>query len=467
MTNYEFYLKCQEEGISDLKTNADKARIRLIAENNGIIANEEECVKMFKLGIDKFRQQKKSEKELANWADIKEQRKNETEQISEAIKISELFGREKPIYFCQKEINKLQSSIDENEKQINTIKNGTSALINASKVKEQNWALRGGIAEGIAGSAAGVATALETQSKNAQIRAYNDAMTKSAIKNELQLTSKYYENIYYLERQISWQEEKIDYHKKRLIEELPEIDLLEKLNPKIIEQKTTKTGALKLTVQTNAVGIFIYNDVKATIDGSFKALFINENNDVIDEIYFCLPYDGADKTHHLTGYSSKNIGKDKNCKIIFIPVNLWAVETNDNIICTTDKTIFQNKKEIAEYWKKDMPHQKKHINVLKLKIEEIKKTKTSINQEACIQICVGVVSGIIGVLCLICELVGIGLFLTLLSIPFLYFGCSYAVQFKEKSTKEKEKRIKLLKKQINVKEDILNKKIKEIENVLN
>lgn len=165
MTNQEFYLKCREEGITDLKTNTDKARICLIAENNGIMADKEECVKMFKLGIDEFRQQKKSEKEQAKQADIEEQRKKEMEQISEAINISELFGREKPIYFCRKEINKLQSSIDENNKQINAIKNRTSSSVSAAKVKEQNWTVRGGIAQGLAGPAAGVATALETQQK--------------------------------------------------------------------------------------------------------------------------------------------------------------------------------------------------------------------------------------------------------------------------------------------------------------
>lgn len=167
------------------------------------------------------------------------------------------------------------------------------------------------------------------------------------------------------------------------MEEFPEIDLLEKLNPKIIEQKTTKTGALELTVQTNAIGISIYDNVKATIDGSFKALLIGSNSNIIDEIYFYIPsIYGTTKEHKIIGYSSKKIEKDIAYKIIFIPINLWAIETDRNIKCSEDESISANKKEIAEYWKKDIINQQKRISDnLKFQIDTIKSKELPIRKD--------------------------------------------------------------------------------------
>lgn len=227
MTNYEFYLKCQEEGITNLKTNADKARIRLIAENNGIMAEQEKCVKMFKLGKDDFLQQKSSEKKQAKQADIEEQRKKETEQISEAIKISELFGRDKPIYFCQKEIDELYKALRKLNLQITHNDNLTSSMVKAYHVKEKDWAVHGGIASGIAGGAAGLATALDIQQQNVKIREHNDKVIQSAAQLGFQLNNNLYGEISKLKDKIKEKEKIRACHKKRLVEELPEIDLLE------------------------------------------------------------------------------------------------------------------------------------------------------------------------------------------------------------------------------------------------
>lgn len=365
MTNYEFYLKCQKEGITNLKTNADKARIRLIAENNGIIADEEECVKMFKFGKGDLNKQKKLETERNKQVKLDEQRNKETEQISEAIKISELFGRDKPIYFCKKEIDKINASITLINTQMSHNINLTKSIANAYTVKEKDWAIHGGIASGIAGGAAGLATALDIQQQNAKIRNYNDTVINSAAQFGLRLNDNLYDKLSKLKNKIEEKEKRIEYHKKRLVEELPEIDLLKKLNPKIMEQKITQTGILKLTVHINAIEISIYSNVKATIDGSFKALLVGSNNTIIDEIYFYIPsVYGAAKERKIIGYGSKKIEKDIAYKIIFIPINLWAIETDQKIESSEDRVILENKKDIVEFWKQDIVKRQKRYKLI-------------------------------------------------------------------------------------------------------
>ncbi len=108
MTDYEFYLKCKEEGITNLNSKVDKARIYLIAKSNGVMTDEKECINLFNRGKDEYLQKEKRKQEQARQADIDEQKKEVAEQISEAIRISWLFGRDKPIYFCKKEIDKLK-----------------------------------------------------------------------------------------------------------------------------------------------------------------------------------------------------------------------------------------------------------------------------------------------------------------------------------------------------------------------
>lgn len=294
-------------------------------------------------------------------------------------------------------------------------------------------------------------------------------MLTLAVKTEMQLTRKFYDEIRYLEDEIKTQEERIDNHTKRLVEELPEIELLEKLNPKIVGRKTTKTGIFKVTLQIDAVEISIYDDVKATIDGTFKALFIDENNDIINEIYFTLPYNGSDKKHNLTGYSSKSIENDENCKIVFIPINLWAVETDCDITDSSNQITFQNKKEVAEYWQNDIINRQKNIyNDLKVKVDEIEKTRLPVDKLSCVLKCFFGIIGCIGILCgLYAKDFAMLLLEVCLCTPFFCVGYYRGNKFKHERIKEREQQIEIINAQAKNKENLLNKKMEEIEKTLN
>lgn len=137
---------------------------------------------------------------------------------------------------------------------------------------------------------------------------------------------------------------------------------------------------MKLCVKINAAKMMIdrFDNKKATIDGSFKALIVDNKNEIIDEIYFNIPYDGAVKEVELIGYSTNRIDKNKICKIIFIPINLWVIETDLTIENVTDYGKIDNKAQIADFWKKDIEIQQKTIkDKLKNKTYEIKSNEYS------------------------------------------------------------------------------------------
>ena len=468
MTNLEFYLKCKEEGVTSSKTDTGKARIHLVAENNGIIADEKECVKMFKLGKDELHKKEELEQEQARKAAINEQSKEETELISETIKISGLFGKDKPIYYCQKRINELRMSLNQLENKRIQHERNTESFRRAVTEKEQDWAVHGGIASGIAGGAAGVATALEIQQKNAQIRAHNkemsDLVTAASMYKYINLS----EERSSLEDDLKWWKNRLNDYKKRLIKALPEIDLLENLNPIIVERKTTITGALKMKVQINPVKLLIYDKVNATIDGSFKALFISKDDTVINEVYFNLPDDGATKfgkgTINLTGYSLKNQQKDAECKIVFIPINLWAIETNLSndyaINYSSEKNSLKNRKEIAALWKKDIPVIQKNMT------DVLNSEKKKLNKPILLKLVGGTCSLVMVVLFLLLSEefkrdLPVIFGMSLLSAGFLAIGCTVRI-FKELQIKVNM--IKSSKEKMN---KYIEKKNSEIESILN
>ncbi len=74
----------------------------------------------------------------------------------------------------QQEKRQLQAELDKTTNDLETVVKGTYAL----QQKEKDWAVHGGIASGIAGPIAGIATAMNVQNENAQIRAYNEQVRK-------------------------------------------------------------------------------------------------------------------------------------------------------------------------------------------------------------------------------------------------------------------------------------------------
>lgn len=101
-------------------------------------------------------------------------RKDKAIEIEWARKQSEAEGLDKILLFEQQEAYNHSQGIAAMRTLGNAI--GSSAYIE----KERNWAVEGGIAQGIGGVAAGVATALDAMQENENIRARNEANKKWA-----------------------------------------------------------------------------------------------------------------------------------------------------------------------------------------------------------------------------------------------------------------------------------------------
>ncbi len=330
-----FYLKCTEEGIKKPETRAEIARMVLTAKNNGISGTEEELIVMFKEGkaivecADKENKIAKAERKAKERLD--NIRNTEKEDVAYIKKIASFSGVEKPIYFLKEQISiSKELKEDYRKEREDAVKMGV-ALYHAGKMKEKDWAICGGIAGGLAGGAAGLATALDAQRHNAQAREYNKQLMSSVAGMMSPLTPGVQREAD-MDKDIQQLREKIEKYRKKLVEYLSPIELLIRLSPKLKEQRVTETGAVRLTVETKAArDVAIYDEVKAVIDGSFKALLL-DNEEVVGEAIFVLPFGGAWESEEVDSIciDVKNT-ENKTYDVVFVPNKLWAIETKGTI----------------------------------------------------------------------------------------------------------------------------------------
>ena len=331
-----FYLLCKKEGITKLDTKADISRVVLIAENNNIAGSEEELINKFNVERENVLNQENERKKRKEAAKISEIRKQEKEEIEKAKVRATLTGRDKPISACKSQIAFLEAKliVDEMDRKaaIDKIYSSGMAMYNSGKMDEKDWAIHGGIASGIAGGAAGLATALEIQQQNAQAKQHNQQLMKSIAQVQVAHMSSLYNNDSdYIKEEINKLKKEIEFHKKRLVENLDPCDLLVKINPCVIKQEKTKTGAIKVTVQIHPIpDLKIYEKVNAVVDGSFKVLLI-DGEEIVGEILYVLPNSGLYKKETLDGFCIDTDFDDKDYDVVFIPNNLWAIETKETI----------------------------------------------------------------------------------------------------------------------------------------
>ena len=207
-------------------------------------------------------------------------------------------------------------------------KNGKFAeyMMYYAKKPEMDWAVHGGIASGIAGPAAGIATAINVEAKNAQIRLENYQNMKAVIPSSLNYLSRASE--------LSKQVEKID-------EELKKIDLIlidESLSQKELLENISfgdfeiETGAFVVKVKARAKGNFvIFEDVPAGIDGIIDAV-VYKDEEVIGKAHLVTPIYGITSTDtvELQGICLSGAKQGEKYSVKFEPKDIWAIEIGEN-----------------------------------------------------------------------------------------------------------------------------------------
>jgi len=196
----------------------------------------------------------------------------------------------------------------------------------ATKQREGDWAVAGGIASGIAGPAAGLAAAADIQRKNAEIRAQNDNL-RTAVNTVtghalMEISSR--KNA--AEKQLKKWREKEKKAELLLVQEYPAEELLKKLKPELVSAVQSDTGAVLIKAKISAVHGAIYDNVSAVADGTIKAV-LWEGDTRVGEALLTLPYDGA-KTGgtNLEGICRSGPVLGKEYTVTFEPYKLWMIE---------------------------------------------------------------------------------------------------------------------------------------------
>lgn len=321
ITDNDFYHACKEKGVCDTSSEANIARILLIAETLALTGSKKDIIQKFEAGKSIVEEKQKKDR-------ISKLTEKEKQLETENEKYILYTGREKTIQMCLDKVKYYRNIEEEHHNQLYGIAKSAVGLYRNTAERESSWALRGGFVSGIAGGAAGIAAAIDTQNQNEEIRRRNSQLKKDIdgvasvgmsyhIQKETQAAS-----------QAKKWEELIERIKIKLVQGLPQSELLEMLNPTLKSLSVSETGAVLIDVcieRDSKNPLMIYQSVSAVVDGFFCAkLWFNGKN--VGQVIFALPWDGVNYSTTLHGICRKPLEKAERYDITFEPYNLWAIE---------------------------------------------------------------------------------------------------------------------------------------------
>ena len=309
----KFYRDCVAEKILDMEKESDQERLMLYVRRNYIEGSKEELIAAFQKG-----------KDIASGVDrearIKQLREEENNIKSKNRAYLGYSGRDKLISMCKDEIRNNEQLISECKKAIDQIENGGSTFYQ----KEHSWATAGGVASGLGGPVVGLATAVETQQKNASIRAGNKQLI-DVISNSV---GPYYSKIVNAKDNIiNWQK-RLDTAERCLVETDNSTDYMQYLEITVKDKKLSETGAgrVKLNIKQKEK-FYIFGDTDAVVDGSIKVI-LKKNGVNVGEGIYVFPYCGSKYSESPEVVCTGNkIPSDYNVE--FSANNLWGIEKVD------------------------------------------------------------------------------------------------------------------------------------------
>ena len=158
-----FYVECTLSLSNDFSLEKNVEKAKLLADKyklkypQGVEALYEAAEKSHEAIYESVKEEKRVNTE-----------NSQKEEYTELNRYAKYYGRDKKIAILTDRMNALLNKA-------NSLNEGADMLARSTQQQETSWAIMGGIADGIAGPGAGVATALNVQAKNAQIRAQNQA----------------------------------------------------------------------------------------------------------------------------------------------------------------------------------------------------------------------------------------------------------------------------------------------------
>lgn len=250
---------------------------------------------------------------LAEENKIKSSERQEYETLT---KYSNLYGK-------SKKLSMLRDQRDALLKQAKSSDSYAEFMIRSTQKAESDWAVLGGIANGLGGIGAGISTAIDVQARNAEIRAQNAANMKAVMPAYMYITGNASQN----RANAKSIGEEIQRTEMKLVEDISSKEVMELINISDTTVSISKTGSFKITASISAKkDLTIYDDVPAYIDGTLCASLYDGNIKVASAL-MVLPLNGiSSKKVGIVGMGLSGARENKAYTIKFSPHKLWLME---------------------------------------------------------------------------------------------------------------------------------------------
>lgn len=311
----KIYSACQKKHLTKIKTTEEKELYKLICENLNV-PKRYQTYNLLQLG----KSLNDAKERPTYWK--KDRERYEAEKSNALI-----VGRSKylsKIHQRLKEIASQQKVLD-TANDLAKLQSKTRAV----KLNEYTW---GGVANGLAGGAAGLATASDIRNQNAKAE-QNAAETRArGIQSMLEIAE--------FSASLGTEGTKLQNIIKNFADKICDIDksatYFEHLKCQVTKHSMTKGGALNLTVEINLAKDSKVNGLPVIIDGSLL-IEVLESDKKIGEAYLCAPgFDVIDMNK--VGFNCKtvytttaipltaNFTADGNYTFVIKPNKIWIIE---------------------------------------------------------------------------------------------------------------------------------------------
>lgn len=320
-----FYQMCKKAGITAIQSEADLQKAAQIA---GTMQLGDVDVKALYLKAASLNWQENQETERKKQQELElalnKIRADERAKCEEIEKYAGYSGREKRLAILRDQYKKASSNAYLMSQAPSVL---TTPLVST---RDTDWAIHGGIANGLAGPGAGLATAMNIQRQNAENRARADAINSAyvsslvrsgALEKAAQAEKKYKDEAEKLQAQIQEAETAL------IAEDSPQ-KCFERLRFDGVRVMVSETGTCSVMASAYLKDNFtIFNNVNATVDGTILAE-ICDGSRVIGCAKLVLPVWGTSKitAEKLEGMALFCGHSGRDYTVHLKAGNLWAME---------------------------------------------------------------------------------------------------------------------------------------------
>lgn len=314
--NMKFYNECVSNGIKNLDTEFNLEKAMKVAEKQKIKEPTNELLKtMFTTGKEMVEKDEKTAQIVSSENALNTKRIQELHELADCMKYYGYSGMEKR----QMMLKDLMAEARKNEKDTEFRKE----MMNRTLIqKEHDWATHGGIASGIAGPAAGIATAIDIQAKNARIREQNAQMMPYVA----MMAGNYNKTAEGYRAQYNQYAADLKATSTKLVSKDTKEEVMN--NIIITDSKYTVSNSGAVTVEAK-FGIKpeyrIYDSIKPTIDGCVAARLMKDGK-CEGSAYFVFPVDGIIANPTLKAICTKTTDPKATYTLEFDADNVWAME---------------------------------------------------------------------------------------------------------------------------------------------